>query len=127
MARRIAAEPEIAGSADEAKAKVIHPDSIDDHTRSQGIVSAGDGARKVQASAAVRESLWFPVGKTAEEMRRRFDTRVVGISAQKHMRDLRLRNVLYRHRALRRAIVGVQRANYIVAGAEAPGIIAVPF
>src|SRR4051812_4133444 len=55
MRRAIAFDAELAGSADDAFAKMVMPHAIDDHARSERIVRIGEHVRECGATPAVRD------------------------------------------------------------------------
>ena len=85
MSRRIAAQAEVAGGADQADAEVILPGAVHRHARRQRIGRIDDCLRQFQPAAAARE--WLCIrSEGREEPARHRVTRPVRIPAHEHAR-----------------------------------------
>ena len=67
MAWRLGAEAEVAGSADQARSEVVHPDPVDPNPRRQGIRWVNDRPGHVDPAASVFERLAVGAGNHLEK------------------------------------------------------------
>ena len=126
MSGRVASQSEIARRTHHAGSEMVHPYAVDDNARSQRIILACDCLCKIQATASIPEIRGLTPRQAAQKMSRRFNTRVIRISAHEHMRRLRFGNILYHHCAWSTAIVSIQSPHRVIAVLEIDGVVAVP-
>ena len=98
MRRRIAAEAEVAGRADDPLPEVVHPDAVHEHPRRQRIVLRRDGSGELEPAAAVREGLAIRI-EHLEELARYIGAGPVRVAAQEELRIVRALGVEQRHGA----------------------------
>src|SRR5262245_43404752 len=127
MAGRIAAKAEIAGRADDAGSEVMHPDTINYVARGKRVRRINDGTRYIQPAGAIAEHLLIAAAETAQEVRRRERSGVVGITPHEDMHRLRIRDILDRHGTRRRPVVGSLGQHAVVPDAYGTRVVAVAF
>ncbi len=102
MARWFSTQPEIARRAHQAGAKVVLPDAVHHHARSERVVGVGDRLRQFEASAVVLECLPLRTGEHLQELARYFLAQARRPAPTEHAR-VRLRFALDEDERGRRA------------------------
>ena len=106
MARRLAAQAEVAGRVDESHPKMPRPHTVHNDARGEWIVRRGNCAGQLEAAAAVLEGLTLGAGQHLEELTKDRLAALMRIAALENHRVVRRVDVRQHHRPWRRALAG---------------------